>query len=201
MTLTPEQVIKVEQDHYAPVYQKLPVVVQKGRGALVWDVDGKEYIDCMAGYGVALVGHSNPKIVEAIKEQSEKIITAHSSLYNHARSEFLQRLVSIAPRGLDSVFLSNSGAEANECAVKLARKHTGRNEIIAFTGGYHGKTVGALSLTWNKKYRDPFEPLLPSVRFAKYGDAESIREIVSKETAAIIVEPIQGESGVQVPTD
>lgn len=201
MTLTPDEIIRLEQEHYAPVYQKLPIIVERGLSALVWDIDGKEYIDCMAGYGVALVGHSNPKIVEATNQQLDKIVTVHSSLYSQARSELLDRLARIAPKGLDCVFLSNSGAEANECAVKLARKHTGRNEIIAFTGSYHGKTTGALSLTWNKKYRDPFEPLLPNVRFAKYGDIDGVRELIGKETAAVMVEPIQGESGVQVPPD
>ena len=139
--------IKLEQEHYAQVYQKLPVVIDRGQAALVWDVDGKEYVDCMAGYGVALVGHCNPRVVSAVKDQADRLITSHPSLYNPVRSQFLEKLSGISPRGLDHAFLSNSGAEANECAIKLARKYTGRKEIIAFTGSFHGKTMGAVSIT------------------------------------------------------
>ena len=131
--------IKLEQEHYAQLYQKLPVVIDRGQAALIWDVDGKEYVDCMAGYGVALVGHCNPRVVSAVKDQADRLITSHPSLYSPVRSQFLEKLSGISPRGLDHAFLSNSGAEANECAIKLARKYTGRREIIAFTGSFHAK--------------------------------------------------------------
>ncbi len=193
--------IKLEQDHYAQVYQKLPVVIDRGQGALVWDVDGKEYVDCMAGYGVALVGHCNPRVVSAVKDQADRLITCHSSLYNPARSQFLEKLSKISPRGLDQVFLSNSGAESNECAIKLGRKYTGRKEIMAFTGSFHGKTIGAVSTTWAKKYREPFEPLVPGVHFAKFGDIDSVKSLLGNNTAAVIIEPVQGESGVHIPPD
>ena len=110
------------------------------------------------------LGHCHPKIVEAIKAQAEQLITLHSCYYNDKRAEFIQKLVTITPKGLDKAFLSNSGAESVECAIKLARKATGKPEIIALMGGYHGKTMGALSLTWDKKYREPFQPLVPEMK-------------------------------------
>ena len=193
--------IKLEQEHYAQVYQKLPVVIDRGQAALIWDVDGKEYVDCMAGYGVALVGHCNPRVVSAVKDQAARLMTSHPSLYSPVRSQFLEKLSGISPRGLDHAFLSNSGAEANECAIKLARKYTGRKEIIAFTGSFHGKTMGAVSITWAKKYREPFEPLVPGVDFAKFGEIDTVKSVLGDETGAVIVEPVQGESGVHIPPD
>lgn len=187
-----------EDRYLAQTYQKFPVNIARGKGALVWDVNGKEYIDCMGGYGVALVGHSNPKVVEAITKQAKRIITAHSSLYNEARAELAQKLAKLAPKGLTRTFFSNSGAEAVEAALKIARKHTGRSQIVAMSGAYHGKTLGALSATWNPKYRDPFQPLVPGFTFSQFGNTEKLRETVSKNTAAVIVEPIQGEGGIHM---
>lgn len=185
----------------AGVYQRFPIVAVRGRGVLVWDSEGREYIDCMSGYGVAIVGHCHPKVVEAVKNQCEKLMVCHCSLYNDARTEFLETLVKHTPKGLDRVFLSNSGAESIECAIKLAAKYTGRREFIAFTGSYHGKTLGSLSLTWSLKYRKPFEHLLyPNVKFARYNDVEDFENKITDNTAAVIVEPIQGESGIHVPS-
>ncbi|MEM3754175.1 MAG: aminotransferase class III-fold pyridoxal phosphate-dependent enzyme, partial [Candidatus Bathyarchaeia archaeon] len=150
-------IFETERKLMANVYSKRDVVIVKGFGAKVWDINGNEYIDCMSGYGVALIGHSHPKIIQAIKEQIEKLIVCHGSLYNDTRSNFLKKLVEILPNGLNKVFLSNSGSEAIECAIKLARKHSGKKEIIAMVGAFHGKTLGALSATWNKKYRGSFE--------------------------------------------
>jgi acetylornithine/LysW-gamma-L-lysine aminotransferase len=138
-------------------------------------------------------------VVEAIKNQSEKLTSCHGLMYNDSRSELLQRIAKIAPRGLDRVFLSNSGAEAVECALKLARKYTGKKEIIAMMGAYHGKTFGALSATWDKKYRDPFMPLVPQVKHVPFGNIEKLEENISTDTAAVITEPIQGEGGVRFP--
>ncbi len=194
-----DSIVDLESRHSAGVYQKMPVVIEKGAGALVWDINGKEYIDCMGGYGVALVGHCNSKVVSAVKNQSEKLITCHGSFFNSARAELLEKLSRITPQGLDVAYLCNSGAEANEFAIKVARKHAGKKEIVAFTGSFHGKTIGAVSLTWNKKYREPFEPLLPRVKFSRFGDMESVKDAINKDTAAIIVEPVQGESGVHIP--
>lgn len=190
-----------EDDFMGGLYQRFPVTVEKGVGAHVWDVDGKEYIDCMGGYGVAIVGHQNKRVVKAIKEQVDKIITVHSSLYNKTREEFLKTLIGLAPKGLTQVHLNNSGAEAIEAAIKFARKFTGKKGMVAMKGSYHGKSLGALSLTFNPKYKKAFEPLVEKVSFASFGDIESLRSTIDEDTAFVILEPIQGESGINVAPD
>jgi len=193
-----QEVIDVEESLMANVYAKRPVVITKGKGALVWDINGKEYIDCTSSYGVSIVGHSHPKIIEAVKKQAETLISCHGTFYNNARSEFLQKITHIAPKGLDKIFLSNSGSEAVECAIKLARKFSGKPEIIAVMGAFHGKTMGALSATWDKKYREPFKPLVPEFKHVPPDDLEKVKEAITDKTAAILVEPIRGESGIRV---
>ena len=183
------------------LYQRFPVTIEKGLGSHVWDINGKEYIDCMGGYGVALVGHRNQRVVNAIKSQLEKIITVHSSIYNKTREEFLENLIKIAPKKLTQVHLNNSGAEAVEAAIKFARKFTGKKGMVAMNGSYHGKSLGALSVTFNPKYRKSFEPLVESVSFAPYGNIDALRSTVTDETGFVILEPIQGESGIHVPPD
>ena len=183
------------------LYQRFPVTIEKGLGSHVWDINGKEYIDCMGGYGVALVGHRNQRVVNAIKSQLEKIITVHSSIYNKTREEFLENLIKIAPKKLNQVHLNNSGAEAVEAAIKFARKFTGKKGMVAMNGSYHGKSLGALSVTFNPKYRKSFEPLVESVSFAPYGDIDALRSTVTDDTGFVILEPIQGESGIHVPPD
>lgn len=180
------------------LYQRFPVTVERGTGAHVWDIEGREYIDCMGGYGVALVGHQNKRVSDAIKEQADKIITVHSSLYNKTREEFLKTLISLAPKGLTQVHLNNSGAEAVEAAIKFARKFTGKKGMVAMKGSYHGKSFGSLSLTFSPKYRKAFAPLVEKVTFASFGDMESLRSAVDEDTAFVILEPIQGESGINV---
>ncbi|HJR48640.1 MAG TPA: aminotransferase class III-fold pyridoxal phosphate-dependent enzyme, partial [Nitrososphaeraceae archaeon] len=142
------------------LHQTFPVKIERGKGARVWDDSGKEYIDCMGGYGVALVGHCNSRVVNAIKNQAEKLLVCHMSLYNDTREDFIRKTRAIAPKGLTKVFFSNSGAEAVEAALKFSRRYTGKPGIISMTGGYHGKTLGALSVTHSEKYRKPFMPLL-----------------------------------------
>ena len=190
-----------EDQHMGNLYQRFPVTIEKGVGAHVWDIEGKEYIDCMGGYGVALVGHQNQRVNKAIKEQVDKIITVHSSLYNKTREEFLKKLIGIAPEGLTQVHLNNSGAEAIEAAMKFARKFTGKKGMVAMKGSYHGKSFGALSLTFNPKYRKAFSPLVEKVSFASFGDMDSLRSVIDEDTACIILEPIQGESGIIVAPD
>lgn len=187
-----------EDQFMGNLYQRFPVTIEKGVGSHVWDVDGKEYIDCMGGYGVALVGHKNQRVNDAIKKQIDKIITVHSSLYNKTREEFLTTLIGLAPDGLTQVHLNNSGAEAIEAAIKFARKFTGKKGMVAMKGSYHGKSFGALSLTFNPKYRKAFAPLVEKVSFASYGDMESLRSVIDDDTAFVILEPIQGESGIIV---
>ncbi len=190
-----------EDEFMGNLYQRFPVTVEKGLGSHVWDVDGTEYIDCMGGYGVAIVGHRNERVVNALKSQLEKIITVHSSLYNKTREEFLNTLIGVAPHGLTQVHLNNSGAEAVEAAIKFARKFTGKKGMVAMNGSYHGKSMGALSLTFNPKYRKMFQPLVEKTSFAKFGNIESLRETVDDDTGFVILEPIQGESGIRVAPD
>ena len=189
----------LEEAYGAPAFKKFPLSIVRGKGSLVWDSEGKEYIDFMTGIGVALVGHSNENVVAAIKAQAEKLITCHGTFYNDARGGFMERLVKAAPKGLGKALLANSGTESVEAAIKLARRHTSRKKIISMKGAFHGKTYGSLSATWNKKYREPFGPLLEGFEFAEYGDATSLEHLVDDDTAAVLSEPVQGESGVIVP--
>ena len=191
-----------EEDQYlsTTLYQKFPIRIERGTGVRVWDTSGKEYIDCMGGYGVALVGHCNPRVVEAIKNQAEKLIVCHMSFYNDAREDFLRRMATIAPRGLSKIFFSNSGAEAVEAALKFSRRYTGKPGIISMSGGYHGKTFGALSATYSEKYRKPFMPLLENVKFLPYTTTR-IEDAVDDNIGAVIVEPIQGETGIILPPE
>ncbi|HEX6670640.1 MAG TPA: aspartate aminotransferase family protein [Nitrososphaeraceae archaeon] len=191
-----------EEDNYlGNLYQRFPINISRGKGSLVWDVSGKEYIDCMGGYGVALIGHCNDRVVNAIKNQSEKLITCHMSIYNNTRLEFLEKMSKISPKKLSKVFFSNSGAESTESALKFSRKFTGKSGVIAMTGGYHGKTFGALSVTHNEKYRKSFQPLLEGVKFVPYGNPSKIEESLDNSIGTVIVEPIQGETGIIVPSD
>ena len=191
--------METENRYLANVFSKKPIVITHGKGALIWDIDGKEYVDCASSYGVAALGHCHPKIVEAVKAQVEQLITCHGCYYNDRRAEFIEKLVKITPQGLNKAFLSNSGAESVECAIKLARKATGKTEIIALMGSYHGKTMGALSATWDKKYREPFMPLIPDIKHVSPDNSAKIGEAITEKTAAVLMEPIRGEGGIRVP--
>jgi predicted acetylornithine/succinylornithine family transaminase len=181
---------------FLPVYDR-DLVIVKGRGARVTDRDGREYLDFAAGIGVNGLGHADGKVVAAIKKQAGLLVHV-SNLYHHEPGLALaERLAHIAFPA--KVFFSNSGAEAIEGAIKIARRigGPGRTELIAFEGSFHGRTTGALALTWTAKYREPFEPLLPGVHFAKVGDIDSVKAVLGPKTAAVFIEPVQGESGVR----
>lgn len=188
-----------EDDFLGHLYQRFPIVIDRGKGAKVWDDAGKEYIDCMAGYGVALVGHCNDRVVEAIKDQLEKLMVCHMSTYNTTRSIMLKKLSKVVPAGLDKIFFSNSGAEAVETALKFSRKFSGKPGVISMNGGYHGKTLGALSVTSSEKYRRPFEPLLDHITFVPYGNIRKLVDSIDDKTGTVILEPVQGESGIIMP--
>ena len=188
-----------EDDFLGHLYQRFPIVIERGKGAKVWDDAGKEYIDCMAGYGVALVGHCNDRVVEAIKDQLEKLMVCHMSTYNTTRSIMLKKLSKVVPAGLDKIFFSNSGAEAVETALKFSRKFSGKPGVISMNGGYHGKTLGALSVTSSEKYRRPFEPLLDHITFVPYGNIRKLVDSIDDKTGTVILEPVQGESGIIMP--
>jgi acetylornithine/LysW-gamma-L-lysine aminotransferase len=191
-----------DEDHYlATLYQRFPVNIAKGKGTRVWDTAGKEYIDCMGGYGVALVGHCNDRVVNALKRQAEILITAHMSTYNDTRLRFMEKITSVAPSSLSKIFFANSGAESVEAALKFARKYSGRHGVIAMNGAYHGKTFGALSVTYSEKYRKPFMPLLDGVKFVPYSDPSMLEQAIDDTIGSVIIEPIQGETGIIVPPD
>ncbi|MFX1296352.1 MAG: aspartate aminotransferase family protein [Promethearchaeota archaeon] len=188
--------IELENKYIPSIFPRRPIIIAKGKGVLVWDTEGKEYIDCVGGNGVCLIGHSHPKLVRTIQEQVEQLIIVPYLFYNEQRAKFLEKLVKITPNPLERVFLSNSGAESVECAIKLARKYTGKKEIIAMKRGFHGRTFGALSATWNPKYRNPFQPLVPGFTHVPFGDLDAVKNVISENTAAIITEAVQGEGGV-----
>ena len=191
-----------DEDRYVgALYQRFPVNIAKGKGTRVWDTAGKEYIDCMGGYGVALVGHCNDRVVNALKRQAEILITAHMSTYNDTRLRFMEKIASVAPPSLNKIFFANSGAESVEAALKFARKYSGRHGVIAMNGGYHGKTFGALSVTHSEKYRKSFMPLLDGVKFVPYSDPSLLEEVIDDTIGCVILEPIQGETGIIVPPD
>jgi len=182
-------------------FQRYGIKVVKGEGVYVWDDKGKKYLDFMQGFGVGILGHKNQAVIQAIYDQLNSLDICHGSLYNDARERFLEEFFKIAPKSLSKAFLSNSGAESVELALKLARKYTGKKGFISFTGAYHGKTFGALSVTYSEKYKEGFGPLLEPVRFLKYGDVEAINSADFNDIAGVIVEPIQGESGIVIPPD
>jgi acetylornithine/LysW-gamma-L-lysine aminotransferase len=198
--LSPDQVKSIEDQHESGVYGKIGIVLVRGEGARLWDTDGKVYIDCMSGHGVANIGHANPVVARAIAGQAQNLTTCHSALYNPQRALLMQKLFEIAPPGLERVFFCNSGAEAVEGAFKFARISTDRTHIIATMRGFHGRTFGALSATWNKSYRQPFEPLVPGFEFVPYGKLDRMDEAIDDETAAVILEVVQGEGGVHPGT-
>ena len=183
------------------LYQRFPVTIHRAQDATVWDSDGNEYIDCMGGYGVAIIGHCNREVIKAITEQMNKVMVCHMSTYNDSRLQFLTKLKSIAPEKLGRIFFSNSGAESIEAALKFSRKYTQKTGIISMFGGYHGKTFGALSVTYNAKYRKSFNPLLEGVKFVPFGDISSLTDAIDESTGTVILEPIQGESGIIMPPE
>ena len=193
--------VESEDSYLLNVYQRFPITVERGDGATIWDADGKKYIDCMGGYGVGLIGYSNKKVIASVEEQLKKIMICHMSVYNNTRLRFLRKLTDIAPPDVIKIFFSNSGAESVEAALKFARKYSQKPGIISMYGGYHGKTFGALSVTHNAKYRKSFVPLLNDIKFIPYGNVGSLIDAIDDKTGTVILEPIQGETGVILPPD
>ncbi|KYC52439.1 MAG: Glutamate-1-semialdehyde 2,1-aminomutase [Candidatus Methanofastidiosum methylothiophilum] len=187
----------LEEKYGSGVYYKRDIEIISGKGVYLYDSQGNEYIDCVAGHGVCLFGHSHPKIIQAIKEQSDTLISCPEIFYNDKRAQLLEKIAEITPKGLTRTFLSNSGAEAVEAALKFSRKITGKTDIISFTFGFHGRTMGALSATWKSEYKKPFLPLIPGFCHTAYNNLEKLQDVITENTAAIIVEPVQGEGGVK----
>ena len=175
------------------------VVITRGEGSWVFDEQGKKYLDLGSAQGVAMLGHCHPRVVEAISRQAETLTLCPNYLYNDTRAEFSQALVNVLPRHLPHLFLANSGAEAVDGALKFARLFTKRPAFVATTKGFHGRTIGALSVTWEPKYRDGFLPLLETTH-VQFNDAAALDRAITDRTAAVILEVVQGESGVNVGT-
>jgi acetylornithine/LysW-gamma-L-lysine aminotransferase len=191
-----QHIVSTEEQFGIVLYPKQPLALVQGQGARVWDADGREYIDCIGGHGVANVGHAHPAVIQAINEQAQQMLICPNGFYNNQRARLLSELVRIAPAGLERAYLCNSGTEAVEAALKFARVSTRRTKTIATMRGFHGRTFGALSATWNKAYRQPFEPLVPGFEFVPYNRLERMEQAIDGETAAVILEVVQGEGGV-----
>lgn len=186
----------LETQHGSGAYPKRPLTLVRGEGMFLWDAAGRQYLDLASGFGVALLGHSHPKLVGAIQQQAGRLISNPGIYYDEQRAGFFAALAAHTPGDLQRFFLCNSGAEAVEAALKLARLLTGRPGVIAAHGAFHGRTLGALSATWKAQYRQPFAPLVPGFTHIPYNDLAAAEQAISGETAAVILEVVQGEGGV-----
>jgi acetylornithine/LysW-gamma-L-lysine aminotransferase len=191
---------EIEDTYGLNLFAKRGITLVKGEKARVWDDSGEEYIDCTSGHGVTGIGHANPEVVEAITEQAKKMLTCTGSFYNPVRAKLLEKLISISPSSLSRVFLCNSGTESVEAALKFARLSTGKQEFITAMRGFHGRTFGALSATFNPKYRKDFEPLVPGFNYVSFNNFDQVLSNVNDNTAGILLEVIQGEGGVHSGT-
>ncbi len=170
-------------------------------GVMLTDLEGNSYLDCLGGYGIFSLGHRHPKVVQAVKDQLDRIPLASKTFLNKPLADLSAKLAAISPGDLQYSFISNSGAEAAEAALKIARMATGKTDFVSTHGAYHGKTMGALSVTGREVYRKPFEPMLPGASFVPFNDADAIDAAITDKTAAVILEPVQGEGGINVPSD
>lgn len=192
------QEIKETEDQFqVETYKKMPVSVERGSGSWVWTSDGEKYLDLYGGHAVCATGHSHPHVVKALHAQAEKVLFYSNLVYSGIRAEAAKKLVSIAPPSLAKAFFCNSGTEANENAMRMARMATGREKVVTFTGGFHGRTADSISATFLGKYREIGKPNVPGHVSAVFGDLESVRSVVDEETAAIMLEPIQSMAGVR----
>ena len=190
-----QQIIEIENKHTSGTYAKQPLVIVRGQGASLFDADGVEYLDCSSGHGVANLGHAHPKVAEAIYKQASTLITLFETFPNDQRAALMKKITSLVD-GLDRVFFCNSGTEAVEAALKFARLSTGRKNVIAAMRAFHGRTYGSLSATFNKKYREGFEPFVPGFSHVPFNNIAALEKAITNETAAFILEVVQGEGGV-----
>ncbi len=194
-----DELIKKEEKYLANVYSRYKVAFIKGKGVHLYDINGKEYLDFIAGIATVNLGHCHEKVVEAISEQLQELMHTSNLYYIIPQIELAEMLYEIT--GGYKSFFCNSGTEANEAAIKLVRRYTGKKEIISTINSFHGRTFGSLSATGQEIYKKPFEPMLPGFKHVKFNDIEALEEAISRDTGAIILEPIQGEGGVVVPDD
>jgi LysW-gamma-L-lysine/LysW-L-ornithine aminotransferase len=194
---TNESEYPIESRHGSGALKPAPLAIVKGSGVRLFDQEGRSYLDCGTGIGVAALGHAHPTLTQAISEQASTLMTCPSAYYhNDVRTQLMQKLAAIAPKDLDRIFLSNSGTEAVETALKLARVCTGKPGIVAAMRGFHGRTMGALSTTWKPAFRKGFDPLLPGVTHVPFNDIARLKQAMTSDVAALILEPIQGEGGI-----
>jgi LysW-gamma-L-lysine/LysW-L-ornithine aminotransferase len=182
------------------VYSEKPIRIERGEGPFLYDEDGNEYLDFGASYACVPLGHSHGAVDEAVHDQIDRLTYVQASYPVSTRDDLYDRLAAVGPGDVENVWLCNSGTEANEAALKFARSATGNETILATMQGFHGRTMGSLATTWKKKYREPFEPLIDGVEFVPYGDIEALADAIDEDTAAFIVEPIQGEGGIHPGT-
>jgi acetylornithine/LysW-gamma-L-lysine aminotransferase len=191
-----DSIIAIESIHTSGTYPKRPLAIVRGVGALLWDAEGREYVDCVGGQGSTNLGHANPAVVAAIQAQAERLVVCPEIFHNDQRAAYLAALAAALPFPA-RLFLCNSGTESVEAAVKLARLFTRRPKIVAMARGFHGRTMGALSATFEPKYREPFAPLVPGFTHVPFDKLDALDGAVDDQTAAVIVEPVQGEGGVR----
>jgi LysW-gamma-L-lysine/LysW-L-ornithine aminotransferase len=196
MQTTSEQIIAQEGEYTSGLYPKRAIAIVRGEGARLYDAEGRMFIDCVGGQGAANLGHGHPAVVAAIQAQAARLMSCPEIFHNDQRAAYLSELAPLLPMP-GRLFLCNSGAEAIEAGIKFARLLTGRTRILATKRGFHGRTMGALSATWESKYREPFMPLVPDFAHVPYGDAEELAEAIDENTAAVLLEPVQGEGGVR----
>lgn len=198
MATTLHDITELEEQYQLATYKKMPVVAERGEGVWIYTSDGGRCLDLYGGHAVAGTGHCHPHVVKAIKEQSDKLLFYSNLVYSEARARAAEKLVSISPESLTKAFFCNSGTEANENAMRMARMTTGRENIITFTGGFHGRTADAISATFLGKYREIGKPNVPGHLKAEFGDIESVRALADDSVAAIMLEPIQSMAGVRM---
>lgn len=192
------EIMTLEEQYQLKTYAKMPLAITRGEGIFVYDAEGRRYYDFYGGHAVALTGHCHPRVVRAIHEQAGRLMFYSNVVYNDMRALYGQKLAQAAPSGFEQAFFCNSGTEANETALKIARRFTGRTEVVAMTEGFHGRTLGSLSVTGLGNYRSSVSPLLPGIRFAPFGDLDAVGAQCGDQTAAIILEPIPSMAGVRV---
>lgn len=195
--------MKMTEENLLHTYNRFPITLDRGDGVYLYDTDGKKYLDFMAGIAVSGLGYGNVELKNALKEQIDNLLHSSNLYYNTSCGKAAEALRRVS--GMDRIFFTNSGAEANEGALKAARKYawqkkSGRFEFIAMKDSFHGRTMGALSVTEHPAYREPFEPLIPGVSFAEFNNLESVKKLVNEKTCGIIVEPVQGEGGINTAT-
>jgi len=194
-----DQLVAREKAVFMPAVRRWPVALERGQGSRVWDVDGKEYVDLTAGWGVTSIGHCHPALADAIADQARTLMQTTNLVYTKPQLELAERLARVAPAGLKRSFFTSSGAEANEGALKLTARKTGRARFLSTFNSFHGRTLGVMGCLGQDKYRGPWQHIVREATFVPFGDVDAVRAALTPEFAAMIVEPVQGEGGVVVP--